>query len=39
MEKSYISHSIKCIYNGNTLYKKKETEAENKVAEEIVAKS
>lgn len=39
MAKSYISHSIKCTYNGGNTFcekKKKETEAENKVAEEIV---
>lgn len=39
MEKSYISYSIKCIYNGGgsgARKKKKDTKTENRVAEAIV---
>lgn len=40
MEKSYISCSIKCIYNGGgsgaRKKKKKDTKTENRVAEAIV---
>jgi len=37
MEKSYISYSIRYIYNdGGIAHKKKETKMENNVAEKIV---